>query len=309
MSSGNVSPTSSSPTTADVTTPGRTSRTWFITGASSGIGSALTRAATNRWDNVVALARDVAPLSSIVDEHGARVLPLAVDVRRQADVENAVSQAVESFGRIDIVANNAGYGVFGAVEEVTDQQARAIFDTNVFGVLNVLRATLPVLRAQGGGHIMQGSSYYGRTAHPGVGLLSATKYAVEGVTEALAGELAPLGIKVTLVEPGPTATAFGSNFIVADVIDDYDRTVREVQKSIGELPPEAFNDPERVVTAILAAADADPPPLRLVTGGTAVDAIRTALQRQLDELEQWAATAHAVDSEPTKQDLPAAVTR
>jgi NAD(P)-dependent dehydrogenase (short-subunit alcohol dehydrogenase family) len=178
-------------------------------------------------------------------------------VRDAAAVEAAVAAAVDTFGRIDVVHNNAGYGVFGAVEEVTDEQARGIFDTNVFGVLNVLRATLPVLRAQQAGHILQGSSFYGQSAHPGVGLLCATKYAVEGLTDALAGELEPLGIKVTMVEPGATATPFGSNFVAAaGTIADYDQTVREVAKATAALPPSAYDDPDRVAAAILVAVDA-----------------------------------------------------
>jgi NAD(P)-dependent dehydrogenase (short-subunit alcohol dehydrogenase family) len=272
--------------------------TWFITGASSGIGLALARSAAGRGDNVAALARDIAAVDALVDEHGARVLALAVDVRRQAEVEHAVSRTVDAFGRIDIVANNAGYGLFGAVEESTDEQARGIFATNVFGVLNVLRATLPQLRAQRSGHILQGSSFYGRTAHPGVGLLTATKYAVEGLTDALVGELEPLGIKVTLVEPGPTATPFGANLEVANTIGDYDQTVREVQKAAAELPPEAFDSPDGVAAAILAAVDADRPPLRLATGSTAVETIGAALRSQLDELEAWRATSEAVDRAP-----------
>ncbi len=280
-------------TAADTT--GRPRSTWLITGASSGIGFALARAAAARGDNVVAVARDVTPLGTLVDDHGARVLVLPVDVRRQAEVEDAVARAVAAFGRIDVVANNAGYGLFGAVEESTDQQARGIFDTNVFGVLNVLRATLPVLRRQRSGHVLQGSSYYGRVAHPGVGLLAASKYAVEGLTDALVGELEPLGIRVTLVEPGPTATAFLANLDLADTIDDYDRTVREVQKAVGALPAEAFNDPNRVATAILVAVDASHPPRRLVTGNTAVTEIRAALRSQLDELDSWAGTSAAVD--------------
>jgi NAD(P)-dependent dehydrogenase (short-subunit alcohol dehydrogenase family) len=269
--------------------------TWFITGASSGIGRALADAAAARGDNVVAVARDVASLDGLVAEHGDRVVALSVDVRRADEVQHAVERAVAAFGRIDLVANNAGYGLFGAVEESTDEQARGIFDTNVFGVLNVLRATLPVLRAQGGGHILQGSSYYGRVAHPGVGLLTASKYAVEGLTDALVGEVEPLGIKVTLVEPGPTATGFVANLEVADTIEDYDQTVRKVLEDIGELPPEAFNSPERVAEAILVAADAERPPARLVTGSTAVEQIGVALRRQLDELEAWRATSEAVD--------------
>jgi len=272
--------------------------TWFITGASSGIGRALTEAAAARGDNVVAVSRDVGPLDTVVEQYGAQVVAVPVDVRRRADIDQAVARAVETFGRIDVVANNAGYGLFGAVEESTDEQARAIFDTNVFGVLNVLRATLPVLRAQRSGHVLQGSSYYGRVAHPGVGLLTATKYAVEGLTDALVGELEPLGIKVTLVEPGPTATAFGANFHQAATMDDYDQTVREVQKAIAELPPDAFNAPERVAEALLAAVDADRPPLRLATGSYAVQQMRAALQNQLDELDAWRATSEAVDRVP-----------
>ncbi len=275
-----------------------TASTWFITGASSGIGHALARAAADRGDNVVALARDVSSLGSLTEEHAGHVLALSADVRRQGDVDQAVERAVDAFGRIDVVANNAGSGLFGAVEESTDAQARAIFDTNVFGVLNVLRATLPVLRAQRSGHILQGSSYYGRVAHPGVGLLTATKYAVEGLTDALVGELEPLGVKVTLVEPGPTATAFVANLEVADRIADYDQTVREVQKAIGELPPEAFNTPERVAAAMLTAVDAERPPLRLATGATAVKEMSAALQSQLDEIEVWRTVSESVDAAP-----------
>jgi NAD(P)-dependent dehydrogenase (short-subunit alcohol dehydrogenase family) len=272
--------------------------TWFVTGASSGIGHALARAAAARGDHVAAVARDAAALRALERDGHGRVLPLAADVRSPAEVDSAVARAVETFGRIDVVANNAGYGLFGAVEESTDEQARAVFDTNVFGVLNVLRATLPVLRAQRSGHVLQGSSYYGRVAHPGVGLLCATKYAVEGLTDALVGELAPLGIKVTLVEPGPTATAFVSNLDVAGAIGDYDGTVRQVQKDLGALPSQAFNSPERVAAAILVAVDADRPPLRLATGSTAVTQIRAALCSQLDELDAWAAVAEAVDAVP-----------
>jgi NAD(P)-dependent dehydrogenase (short-subunit alcohol dehydrogenase family) len=221
---------------------------------------------------------------------------LDTDVRDAESVRVAVQRTIDRFGRIDVVANNAGFGLFGAVEEASDAQARAIFDTNVFGVLNVLRATLPVLRKQRSGHLLQGSSYYGQTAHPGVGMLAATKYAVEGLTDALVGEVAPLGIKVTLVEPGPTATAFLSNLDVATTDGDYDQTVREVQRAIGALPAEAFNAPERVATAILAAVDAEQPPLRLATGSAAARDMRTALQARLDELDTWAEVTNAVDT-------------
>ncbi len=281
-----------------MTTPSSASvspRTWFVTGASSGIGLALVRGAVRRGDNVVAVARNASRLEPLTAEFGARVLARSADVNDRHQIEAAVAAAVEAFGRIDVVANNAGYGLFGAVEEATDEQARGIFDTNVHGVLNVLRATLPVLRAQGSGHILQGSSYYGQTAHPGVGMLAATKYAVEGLTDALAGELAPLGIAVTLVEPGLTATAFLGNLDLAPAIGDYDRTVREVQKALGELPPSAFNHPDRVAAAILEAVDSGTPPRRLATGTQALTEMRTALTQRLAELDTWAHVSRAVD--------------
>ena len=272
-----------------------TTRTWFITGASSGIGLALARAAARRGDRVAALARDTTKLQSLAEEFGDQVLVVQGDVIDPANMQAAVEATLAAFDRIDVVANNAGFGVFGAVEEATDKQARMVFETNVFGVLNVLRAVLPALRAQGSGHIVQGSSYYGQTAHPGVGLLAATKYAVEGLTDALVGELAPLGINVTLVEPGPTATAFLDNLEIATVNDDY-QVVREVQTSIGELPPSAFNDPARVAAAVLTAVDAEHPPLRLATGTHAVSEIRAALSARLAEIDAWESTSVEVDS-------------
>ncbi|MGA5285610.1 SDR family NAD(P)-dependent oxidoreductase [Streptomyces pseudogriseolus] len=288
----------STSTQPDTSRPARdgNARSWFITGASSGIGLALAQAAAGRGDNVVALARRTDSLIPLTEQYGAQVLAVAADVRSPEQLRAAVAAATRAFGRIDVVANNAGYGLFGAVEESTDAQARGIFDTNVFGVLNVLRAVLPVLRAQGSGHILQGSSYYGQTAHPGVGLLAATKYAVEGLTDALAGELAPLGIKVTLVEPGPIATAFLSALDVADTLPDYDPTVRTIQKSFGELPAEAFNAPDRVAAAILNAVDTEQPPLRLATGTTAVNEIRAALRTRLAELDTWEPVSSGVDT-------------
>lgn len=181
-------------------------RTWLITGATSGIGRELTLQALENGDVVSALARDTASLDELTEAHGDSLLLIRADVRDEQAVQEAVERTLSRFGRIDVVANNAGYGLFGAVEEASDTQVRAVFDTNVFGVLNVLRATLPVLRSQRSGHILQGSSVYGQSAHPGVGLLAATKYAVEGLSDALVAEVAPLGIKVTIIQPGMTAT-------------------------------------------------------------------------------------------------------
>jgi NADP-dependent 3-hydroxy acid dehydrogenase YdfG len=269
-------------------------RIWLITGASSGIGRELTRQALDAGEAVAALARNTQPLV----ENGGNPLLLAIDtdVRDAAAVQAAVDSAVARFGRIDVVANNAGYGLFGAVEEATDAQVRAIFDTNVFGVLNVLRATLPVLRAQRSGHILQGSSLYGQSAHPGVGLLAATKYAVEGLSDALASEVGPLGIKLTLVQPGPTATAFLDNLDFAVTDADYDQSVREVFKTINALPPEAFSDAARIAAGIRAAVVSDEAPLRLALGVSSATDMRCALIARLADLDSWSDVTAAVDA-------------
>jgi NADP-dependent 3-hydroxy acid dehydrogenase YdfG len=273
-----------------------TARTWFITGASSGIGLALAARVAGRGDNVIAVARRPEGLTQLTEKYGNQILAQSADVTDLAQLQSAVSAGVQQFGRIDFVANNAGYGVFGAVEEATDAQARAIFDTNVHGVLNVLRATLPTLRAQKSGHILQGSSYFGQMAHAGVGMIAATKFAVEGLTEALFGELDPLGIKVTLVEPGLTATSFLANLDHVETIADYDQTVRAVLKTIGGLPPTAFNSADGVVDAILAATEATTAPHRIATGSAAVHDIRTALVARIAELDEWTPVSNAVDS-------------
>ncbi|MBB5965637.1 SDR family NAD(P)-dependent oxidoreductase [Planomonospora venezuelensis] len=280
------------------TGPTTAGRSWFVTGGSSGIGRELVLAALGRGDSVAAVARRAGDVADLAGRLPGRFLALELDVRDESAVRAGVDRAVAEFGRLDVVANNAGYGLFGAVEEVTDAQARAVFDTNVFGALNVLRAALPVLRAQRSGHVLQGSSVYGQTAHPGVGLLAATKYALEGLSDALAAELAPLGVKVTLVEPGYTATAFLSNLAFAEPAPDYDPTVRAVQRSLGDLPPEAFADPARVARAMLAVVDAEHPPLRLALGGQAENDMRASLLARLRDLDEWAAVAREVDREP-----------
>jgi NAD(P)-dependent dehydrogenase (short-subunit alcohol dehydrogenase family) len=270
-------------------------RVWFITGASSGIGHELARQAINAGEFVVALARNVAQLDDLAGPE--QLLPIHTDVCDEAAVQAAVDQAVAKFGRIDVVANNAGYGLFGAVEETSDTEARAIFDTNVFGVLNVLRATLPVLRRQRSGHVLQGSSTFGQLAVAGVGLLAASKYAVEGISDALAPELAPLGIQVTIVEPGYTATAFFANLQAAGATEpDYDQTVRELFKSVTSLPEVAFSSAERAAAGIRAAVDSDEPPLRLALGSSGADAMRAALTGRIEQIDQTTAITTAVDA-------------
>lgn len=269
-------------------------RTWFITGATSGIGHELLKQAIAAGENVVAVARDV---SSFDNEAGRHLLAIAADVVDQASIKAAVDAGVSKFGRLDVIANNAGYGLFGAVEESTDEQARAIFDTNVFGTLNVIRATLPVLRAQGSGHILEGSSFFGQISQPGVGLLSATKYAVEGIADALADEVAPLGIKVTIVQPGMTATPFLSNLKASEnTYSDYDQTVRAVYEAIGAMPADSFASAERVATGIRTAIESAQPPRRLALNGAGAEAMKAGLEARLRDIEEWSSIAQAVDA-------------
>jgi NAD(P)-dependent dehydrogenase (short-subunit alcohol dehydrogenase family) len=258
--------------------------TWFITGASAGIGRELVRQALEAGENVAALARDTAELDGI--DTSGRLLRINADVADEAAMHDAVQRTVARFGRIDVVANNAGYGLVGAVEEASGEKVRAIFETNVFGVLNVLRATLPVLRKQRSGRILQGSSFLGQTSAPGLGMLSATKYAVEGLSDALALETAPMGITVTLVQPGPTATAFVKNADIAtSAIADYDETVRAPQ------PAAAGSSPERIAAGIRQAAASKNPPRRLALGVVGGEAMRAALNDRLSDLDTWTADA------------------
>lgn len=268
-------------------------RVWFITGATSGIGRELARQALEAGEAVAAVARNTSGLAGQLGQPGL-LLAADADVRDEAAVRKAVDGAVSRFGRIDVVANNAGYGLFGAVEEVTDPQARAIFDTDVFGALNVLRAVLPVLRGQRSGHILQGSSYFGQTAVPGVGLLAAAKYAVEGLSDALAAEVAPLGIKVTLVQPGLVATPFLSNQDTATTVEpDYDQTVRKVRETIGALPKSQFASADRIAKGIRTAVASENPPLRLALGATGAGQMRAALMARIADLDAWAAVTSA----------------
>jgi NAD(P)-dependent dehydrogenase (short-subunit alcohol dehydrogenase family) len=278
----------------DPTSQPNSRRTWLVTGATSGIGRELVAQVLAAGDQVTAVARRSARLGDLTEKYAGTVLAIDADVRSEPDMQRAVDATVESFGRIDVVANNAGYGLFGAVEEAGDEQARAIFDTNVFGVLNVLRAVLPVLRRQRSGHVLQGSSFYGQFAHPGVGLLAATKYAVEGLSDALVSELEPLGIRVTIVQPAPTATHFLDNLDMATPISDYDRTVRQVQAEIDSQPPGAFVSAEQIAAGIITAVNSDRAPLRLALGSSGANAMRTALNARLDDLDEWAAVTDGV---------------
>ena len=241
-----------------------TQQIWFITGASRGFGREWAIAALERGDSVAATARDLSTLDDLV-AHGERFLPLQLDVTdRDADFA-AVRQAHERFGRLDVVVNNAGYGHFGMVEEITEAEARAQLETNLFGALWVTQAALPFLREQGGGHILQVSSICGISAFPLVGIYHASKWALEGISQALAQEVAPFGIKVTLIEPGGFDTDWAG----------------PSSKTSEPLPAYAS------AAAVLELVDADEPPLRCFFGTAPLGIAKADYERRLATWEKW----------------------
>jgi NAD(P)-dependent dehydrogenase (short-subunit alcohol dehydrogenase family) len=262
-------------------------RVWLITGAASGLGRAIAEAAVARGDHVVATDIDLAGVRSWA---GSGVHAVQLDVTDRQSADRAVAEAVAKFGRIDVLVNNAGFGVFGSLEELPEEQVRRQFETNTFGTWNVTRAVLPQLREQRGGHIVQMSSLdgvapeaAGETAYAG------SKFAVEGFSEVLAMEVAHLGIKVTIVEPGAVRTDFGGAAVVQPVgISDYDDTVGKAVAYFESLVGKQPNDPHRVAAAMLRAIDSPDPPLHLVLGPEAIQAVRDKLDAQLRELDAWA---------------------
>lgn len=279
-------------------------RVWFITGASSGVGRAIAVAALDRGDRVVATARKPETLTELISHYADRVLLAELDVRREDEAQQATSEAVAAFGRIDVVVNNAGYGLFGPVEKTTDKQARDIFDTNFFGVLNVLRATLPVLRRQRSGHVIQVSALFGQMSWPGTGLLAATKHAAGGVTAALAQELTPLGVRFTMVEPGQINTPFTSHSIITETESDYDNTVGALLRSLSQVPPETLPSAATIAAAVVQVAHADRPPLHLALGNTAMTEIRKELTARLRDLTEWEKFTCKIDDQSYSEPGP-----
>jgi NAD(P)-dependent dehydrogenase (short-subunit alcohol dehydrogenase family) len=277
-------------------------KTWFITGASSGLGLAFAEHALKRGYSVVATARNVTALRALADRAPDRVLAIALDVTRQVDAETVVAAAVRRFGRIDVLVNNAGYGLVGAFEETSDQELRAIMETNFFGAMSVTRAALPILRAQRSGAIVNISSLGGQLSFAGFSAYSASKFAMEGVSEALAQEVAPLGIKVLIVEPGQFRTNLaGAGMRHMPVIADYEATVGPTRQFAHDMHGTQAGDPAKAGAAIEAALEAANTPLRLQLGGDAVDMVRAHAETLLKDLSAWETVARS-----TAFDAPAA---
>ena len=265
-------------------------RVWFITGSSSGFGKAIAEEALARGERVVATARRPGTVADLVEAGGERVLPVALDVLDADQRRRAVDAAVEKFGRIDVLVNNAGRTQVGAVEETTDDELRALFELHFFAPAALTAAVLPVMRRQeGGGAIVQMSSVGGQTTAPGFGAYCATKFALEGLSETLLDEVAPFGIHVIIVEPGAFRTGlFGSGAPVAsDPMPEYAETVGPTRDYVASNDGAQPGDPRKAATAIATALDADDPPLRLVLGEDAIGNIRGRLERMGEELARW----------------------
>ncbi|WP_431015849.1 oxidoreductase [Bradyrhizobium pachyrhizi] len=272
-------------------------RVWFITGASRGFGALIAEAALKAGDAVVATARDPATVTARLGQH-ERLLATRLDVTSEAEAHAAAGEAVKKFGRIDILINNAGYGLLGAIEEASAAETQRLFGTNVFGLLGVTRAVLPHMRRQRSGHVINISSVGGYTGYPGWGVYGATKFAVEGISEALAAEVAPLGIKVTVVEPGFFRTDFldeSSLSRTAHQIEDYHASVGKTRAVAADFNHGQRGDPRKLAGAMLKLVNADNPPLRLPLGSDTVERIETKNAFVARELAEWRTVATSTD--------------
>jgi NADP-dependent 3-hydroxy acid dehydrogenase YdfG len=264
-------------------------RVWFITGASTGFGRILAEEVLRTGGKVVATARKLDKVADLETSYPKTAKAIALDVTDAGQVDSAVTQAFTQFGQVDVLVNNAGYGVAGAIEEVSEAEFMPMFETNVFGLLKVTRAFLPRLRKQRNGHIINISSIGGLIGGQGIGMYNATKFAVEGLSEALAAELAPLGIRVTVIEPGPFRTDFlGRSGVIAETrISDYDNTAGNMRKYFSENDGKQKGDPLRAVQAMIQVVESPNPPLHLLLGVSALQRMRTKLDGWGKEIAAW----------------------
>ncbi|WP_430518841.1 SDR family NAD(P)-dependent oxidoreductase [Aliivibrio sp.] len=258
-------------------------KTWFITGCSRGLGRIWAKAALERGDNVIATARNEKDLDDLKMNFN-NILPVKVDVIDRSAIRNAIAIGIKHFGRIDIVINNAGYGLFCPVESATESEAKQIFETNFFGSLNVIQEVLPMLRKQKSGHIIQISSIAGLLALPGIGLYNATKWATEGLLESLQNEVKDFGINVSIVEPGPHATDWIGESSVRPENSDIYPTTEEFMNKYWPIFP--LSQPDSAVEPLLKLVDSPNPPLRLLLGEGLQDNICKALHQRSIDLEK-----------------------
>ncbi|MGE8428042.1 MAG: SDR family NAD(P)-dependent oxidoreductase [Sphingobacterium sp.] len=262
-------------------------KVWFITGSSRGFGKIWTEAALKRGDKVAATARNINSIAALKETYGDQVLVLEVDVTNGSQVQNAIHQAKQYFGRLDIVLNNAGYSLVGTIEESSTDEVKAMYETNIIGSIHVIQAALPILRAQGHGHILGTSSAVGIYSNPLIGYYCSSKFAFEAIYDSLSKEVAGFGIKVTLIEPGAYNTEFGSTEslkIASKKLPDYDDMKSQVMKNLQTMER---GNPSATPDALFAVVDAENPPLRFLLGKNDLPYIRQIYSERLHEWETW----------------------
>lgn len=273
------------------------SKVWLITGCSSGLGRTLAERALARGHTVVATARRVESLAGLGAEHAERCLTLALDVTDESSVRRGVDACVERFGRLDVVCSNAGYAVIGGIEEFSDEQIARNLDTNLMGPIRLLRAALPVLRRQKSGHLLVVSAIAALSNHEGFSIYGGAKGGLEGVMEAVALDVKPLGIRTTLVLPGPTRTDFIARSLErgATTISDYDATAGKFARLLAGMSGKQTGDPVKVAELMIDATESENPPLRLITGKYALTRAKAKIRSLGAEIEAWEARAAATD--------------
>ncbi len=273
-----------------------TQKVWFITGASKGMGFEITRAALEKGDKVIATSRNADTLLEKFGEHGVHLLPINLDITNEKEVQNAISKGIDKFGKIDVVVNNAGYNLLGNIEEISDAEFRKTMDVNVFAVAQILRNVMPNLRKQNSGHIINISSMMGYMSYSGNGSYSASKYAVIGLSEALAQEVAPFGIKVTILAPGTFRTNFMNQetlSVAQHKIDAYDLDTQIAQFT--GFDGKQLGDPKKLAAVVLQLAEMPNPPLHLPLGSDSYHAILEVRKKEKEELEQWKSLSLSTD--------------
>jgi short-subunit dehydrogenase len=273
------------------------SRVWFITGASTGFGHLLAKEVLRRGERLIATARDITKLEDLKGEYPNQVSTFTLDVTKPEQIESVVREALHVFGHIDVLVNNAGYGVAGALEEVSEAEFEPMIQTNLYGLIRTTKAVLPNLRMRRSGHIFNISSIAGLVGSAGWGMYATTKFAVEGFSEALAAELKPLGVHVTIVEPGPFRTDFlgRSGKLAARELPDYRQTAGKAREYFKTQSGKQPGDPQKAVEAIFAAADSPEPPLHLLLGKNALQRLRDKLAIRQKEIADWESVTVGAD--------------
>lgn len=273
-------------------------KVWFITGCSTGFGRELSNLLLAQGYKVVVTARKISDIQDIVEKHTDKALALSLDVTKPADIETAVAKAHKHFGRIDVLVNNAGIGYFGAIEESEDEEIRKMFEINFFGLANMTKAVLPIMRKQRSGHILNIASIAGLVGYPAVGYYNATKFAVDGFSESLSKETAPLGIKVTVISPSGFRTDWAGRSANTSkvVIDDYTATAGANKDSIRGYSGSQPGDPLRAAQAMIKVVESENPPYRLLLGQGALRSARAKLDLLKNDFDTWEETTVWADN-------------